>query len=88
MMAVRLKRNIRSAAFRSITGLFERNDLSVRHAVKRISSLADNLAVSRNDHAADERIRADEADARSRKVQSPAAKFNIFVISRRNTVHC
>ena len=60
VVVVRFERNIRSAAAGTLPGLLKCDGLRVNHAVERVCALTDNLAVRRNNDAADERIGADE----------------------------
>ncbi len=57
MMSVRLKRDVSRAAARSLARFFKRERLRVLQAFIKIEAFANNLALSVNNHAADQRTR-------------------------------
>ncbi len=60
---MRFERDVCRAAVCTNSRLFESDRFGVNYIAVNISSLANYLAVSRNDDAPDERVRADKADA-------------------------
>lgn len=69
-MVMRLERYISCTAAGTLASLLQSDRLSVDDAVKRVTSLSDDLAVGGHNDTADERIRADQPEALCCEVES------------------
>ena len=76
-MVVRFERNISRTAAGTLPGLLKCDRLRVNHAVERVRALTNNLAVRRDNDAADKRIGADEPASGRSQFESTPEKCNV-----------
>ena len=77
VVVVRFQGDISRTALCSVACLGQSNRFGMNDVVKYISSLSGDLAVGRNNDAANQRVRADEADTFRSKVKSTCRQRQI-----------
>ena len=80
MVGMRFERNVRCPAASLFTGFRKCRDLRVRNAVIKIRTFSNDFTRRGNDHAADQRVRADKPNAASRELQRT---LHIMIVIRR-----
>jgi len=79
LMSVRLERNIGRAATSFIAGLFQGDSFGVLDMVVEIKTFANILAVRINDDGADQRSRADLANALRGKIKGSLHHLSVQI---------